>query len=248
MYLNKRVGVVVPAFNASAHIASVICGMPEIVDVIAFVNDGSTDDTWERASAVRREGLVLLRHAKRRGVGAAMESGYRECLRRDCELIAVMAGDGQMCPDDLESLLAPVASGEVDYAKGNRFLRPDCISEMPLGRRAGNVALSLLSKPVTGYWHVFDSQCGYTVISRHMLAEILKDGIYHGYGVPNDLLTRLGLSGARVKDIPVKAVYRDGHSRMNMRLVPFTISALLLRLWLKRMSRTALDMAAMQER
>jgi len=246
--LDKRVGVVVPAYNASAHIADVLSGMPEIVDVIAFVNDGSLDDTWERASAVEREGLVCLRHARRRGVGAAMESGYRECLLQGCDLIAVMAGDGQMSPDDLEALLVPVASGEADYAKGNRFLRADCISEMPLGRRFGNVTLSLLSKPVTGYWRVFDSQCGYTVISRYMLGEILKEGIYHGYGVPNDLLTRLGLLGARVKDVPVKAIYSDGHSRMNMRVVPFTVSALLFRLWLKRMGRTALDMAVMQER
>ncbi len=246
MFLARRIGVVVPAFNTSEHIEEVLKSIPEYVDNILFVNDGSTDETEEIARKVKREGLVFLSHPQRRGVGAAMETGYRAGIDYGCEILAVMAGDGQMDPDDLESLLVPIVMDQADYVKGNRFLSPEFLKLMPVARQLGNVTLSLLSKPVTGYWDVFDSQCGYTAISAETLCRILEKGIYHGYGVPNDLLVRLKMLGARVAERPVKVRYSNGSSRMNMRIVPFSISLLLARLWLKRVSHNVKSISALQ--
>ena len=81
-----------------------------------------------------------------------------------------MAGDGQMDPADLPGLLAPVVSGQVDYAKGNRFAWPGGWRTMPPVRLLGGAVLSWLTRLASGYWHVGDSQCGYTVASRQALA------------------------------------------------------------------------------
>ena len=126
-----------------------------------------------------------------------------------------MAGDGQMDPRDLPALLAPIAAGDADYVKGNRFLHPDVWTAMPASRIVGNVLLSAATRVTSGYRHVFDSQCGYTAIHRRALAAIDLDALLPRYGYPNDLLSRLRVAGVRVVDVPVRPIYgehwRSGH-------------------------------------
>ena len=116
----------------------------------------------------------------------------------------VMAGDGQMDPSDLPGLLLPIVEGRVDYVKGNRFLHGEVWHKMPLPRLMGNVLLSLATKVSSGYWHLFDSQCGYTAASRLALEVVDAAGLFPRYGYPNDLLARLNAAGLRVEDAAVK--------------------------------------------
>ena len=76
-----------------------------------------------------------------------------------------MAADNQMDPAELASLVEPVARGEVDYAKANRLVSGEAWQLIPRTRYLGNAVLSLLTKIASGYWHVADSQAGYTAIS-----------------------------------------------------------------------------------
>ena len=81
MYSGKKVGAVVPAYNEQSRIASVIRGMPSLVDVIYVVDDGSTDSTAAVVEKVGDSRVRLLRHARNRGVGAAVTTGYRNIIR-----------------------------------------------------------------------------------------------------------------------------------------------------------------------
>jgi hypothetical protein len=134
-------------------------------------------------------------------------TGYRRALALGIDVTCVMAGDGQMDPTDLPSLLAPIAAGRADYVKGNRFRFADVWRVMPPSRLAGNILLSCLNKLVSGYWQVFDSQCGYTAITRDALAALELDRLFPRYGYPIDLLARLHAAGARVEDVPVRPIY-----------------------------------------
>jgi hypothetical protein len=173
-------------------------------------------------------------------VGAAITTGYQRALALGVDATAVMAGDGQMDPADLPRLLAPVVAGTADYAKGNRFAWPGGWRAMPLHRAAGNVALSLLTRLATGYWRVFDSQCGYTVASRSALLAIdpaAPGAVFARYGYPNDLLGRLRIAGARVVDIPVRPIYgADWRSGIRMRRVILPLLYVLLRSFLRRLT------------
>jgi len=156
----------------------------------------------------QRRGLTVLQHESNYGVGAAIATGYAAAMRAGAEVTAVMAGDSQMDPADLVSLISPVVFGSADYAKGNRFAWPSGVYRvMPLSRLLGNVALSYLTRVASGYRHIFDSQCGYTAANRHALGLILSGEVFPRYGYPNDLLARLGSFGARVVDVPVRPVY-----------------------------------------
>jgi hypothetical protein len=121
-----------------------------------------------------------------------------------------MAGDGQMDPADLPALLDPIAAGRAGYVKGNRFRRREVWRTMPPARIAGNILLSLATKVVSGHWRVFDSQCGYTAITRAALAGLELDRLFPRYGYPNDLLARLHAARVTVVDVPVRPIYGPG--------------------------------------
>jgi len=215
MFRGRKIAVVIPAFNEADKIARTVRSVPGFVDHILVVDDASSDGTGPiverigRRSAGRgaRRGLELLAHPRNRGVGAAIATGYRRALELDADATAVMAGDAQMDPADLPSLLLPVVTGSADYTKGNRFAWPGCWREMPPHRALGNLALSLLTRVSSGYLHLSDSQCGYTVASRRALLAIDPDRMFARYGYLNDLLGRLSTAGVRLVDVPVRPVY-----------------------------------------
>ena len=211
MVRGRTVAVVMPAFNEGDKIAATIRSVPGYVDHILVVDDGSADGTDVAARRAGRRGggriVEVVRHPRNRGVGAAIATGYTRALALEADVTAVMAGDGQMDPADLPRLLEPVASGRADYAKGNRFAWPGGWRHMPRARLIGNVALSFATRLASGYFHVFDSQCGYTAASRGALAAIAPAHMFARYGYPNDLLARLGTARARVVDVPVRPIY-----------------------------------------
>jgi glycosyltransferase involved in cell wall biosynthesis len=236
VFRRLRIAVVVPAFNEERAVAHTIAGVPAFVDHVLVVDDASADRTFHEASRLRRRGLEVLRHPCNRGVGAAIDTGYRRALELGVDAAVVMAGDGQMDPADLPALLSPLAEGRCDYVKGNRFLDRDVWRVMPPLRIVGNLALSLATRVTSGYWHLFDSQCGYTVASRRALEVITDSGLFPRYGYPNDLLARLNAAGLVVEDAPVRAVYGPGwRSGIRLRTVIYPMSFVLLRSWGRRL-------------
>src|SRR5262245_16605684 len=109
MFGRLRVAVVIPAYNEERSVAATVRSVPGYVDHVLVVDDASTDNTADELRRLRRRGLEVLRHARNRGVGAAIETGYRRALELGVDAAAVMAGDGQMDPDDLPGLLGPIA-------------------------------------------------------------------------------------------------------------------------------------------
>jgi glycosyltransferase involved in cell wall biosynthesis len=243
VFEGKRVGVVVPAFDEEALIAATLGGIPPLVDRIIVVDDGSTDRTSERAHELGDPRVTVLSHERRSGVGAATLTGYRRALAEELDVIVVMNGDNQMDPEDLPTLVAPVARGELEYAKANRLFTGQAWELIPKTRFFGNAILSMLTKVASGYWHVADSQSGYTVISRQMLERLDLHRVYTQYGFPNDMLVHLNVWNARVRDFPSRPIYGVGErSAMRYRHVVPRIAWLLLRgffwrLWEKYVKR-----------
>ena len=241
MFQEHRVSVVVPAHNEELLIERVVNTMPAFVDHIIVVDDVSTDRTAEKLAALKTvhgERLVVIRHAQNQGVGGAIVTGYEAALAISAEkhLVAVMAGDAQMDPEDLPKLLAPCARGEVDYAKGNRLITGEAWQLIPRTRYLGNAVLSLLTKVASGYWHVADSQTGYTVVTGEALAILHLRRLYPRYGFPNHLLVELNNYDFRVRDVPIRPVYNVGEvSGIRLHKVIPTISWLLFRCYFWRM-------------
>lgn len=229
MYRGKKIGVVVPAYNTGNLIADTVTTIPEYVDMVIVVDDASTDLTKDYVKKLNDKRLFLIEHEKNRGVGAAIVSGYLKALDEEMDIVAVMAGDGQMNPDDLKNLLDPVVDDIADYVKGNRLRTSEVKKVMPGYRFFGNSLLTIITKIVTGYWHVMDPQCGYTAVSRKVLEIIPIKDLYPRYGFPNDILTILNVYNFRVKDVSVSAIY--GVEKSGIKLYSYIprVSSLLLR-------------------
>lgn len=236
MLYGRRIAVVVPAYNEAPRIGRVLASMPAYVDHVVVVDDASEDDTVRVARGNPSPRVQVVEHPANLGVGAALATGYRLAFASGADVTAVMAGDGQMHPDDLERVLQPVLREEAEYSKGDRLRYPGAHRRMPPQRFIGNLLLSCATRVVTGL-HVNDSQCGFTAISRAAHASLPWHRVWGGYGYPNDLLGWLALDGARVSDVVVRPIYADEVSGIGIRHALVVIPFVLLRVLLRRLAR-----------
>jgi len=216
MYKGEKICAVVPAYKEEGHIGIVIKTMPEFVDHIVVVDDGSTDKTSEKALESGDERVVVIKHHKNQGVGSAIITGHKKAIELGAEVSVVMAGDAQMDPKYLTDLLNAVIEQGYDYAKGNRFLKRGHKRGMPRIRILGNILLAFLNKLASGYWNIFDPQNGYTAIRTSVLKELDLDHLAKGYQFENDMLVHLNIVNARVKDVSIPGVYQGQHSKIKL--------------------------------
>jgi glycosyltransferase involved in cell wall biosynthesis len=237
VYEGRTVAVVVPAYNEEALVGSTVSGIPAFVDNIIVVDDCSKDETAVRAQNADKR-VEVIAHERNQGVGAAIVTGYRRAIAIDADVTCVMAADGQMDPDDLETLVRAIAVDETDYAKANRLFTGQAWQLIPRTRYLGNAALSFMTKIASGYWHVADSQSGYTAVNLETLKLLDLDRIYRRYGFPNDLLVHLNVFNRRVRDYPSRPIYGVGErSGIRLRHVVPKISWLLLKGFFWRMGQ-----------
>lgn len=239
MFENKRICVVVPAYNEEKLISKVITTMPEYVDRIVVIDDLSTDNTVKIVRDLQvqfPEKLILIQHEKNIGPGGAVATGYQWAIDNEMDITAVMAGDAQMDPEQLQRYLAPIAAGQVDYTKGNRLFTEKAWKTFPKARYIGSAVLSLLTKIASGYWHIADPQNGYTAISLSALKMINLKKLYRRYGLPNLVLVDLNIYQFRVCDIHTKPIYGVGEkSSINLFSATFFLSMILIKSFFWRM-------------
>ena len=207
MWKGARVAVIVPAYQEQRLILRTLRGIPAFVDRVYVVDDASRDATAARVQSHADARVGLLRHARNRGVGAAIATGYTAALNDGADVLAVMAADDQMHPDDLAPLVDAVVSGRADYAKGNRFAHARA-KDMPLARRSAGRVLSAITRLATGL-RVQDTQCGYTALSARTARALPWSELWPRYGYPNDLLLLLAAHELCVVEVPVRPVYAD---------------------------------------
>ena len=237
MYCGLSVSVVIPAYNEERFIAGTLRRIPHFVDDVVVVDDSSLDRTVPAAEEIGDDRVRIVRHTTNRGVGGAILTGYREVLTNGAHVAVVMAGDGQMDPEDLPRLLDPIAEGRADYVKGNRFLHLNTFRIMPALRQVGNLGLSLLTRLTSGYGHIMDSQCGYTAVTTDALRRLDFSRVYPRYGFPNDLLAHLHTLGCHVGQVKVRAIYEGQDSGINPLLSVAPLSYVLLRSLVMRLRR-----------
>lgn len=222
MLEGRRIVVVIPAFEEERHVGGVVATMPAFVDAMVVVDDGSGDRTSETALAVGDARVVVERHPERRGVGAALTTGYRRAIELTSsprDALCVMAGDGQMDPHDLERVARPIVMGDADYVKGDRFGDANVRQSMGIGRFVGGHTFTRLTSLAIGQ-RISDSQCGFTALARHAAEELDLEGMWPGFGYPNDLLGMVKARKLRVKEVPVRPIYGNQTSKLRLRHLP----------------------------
>jgi glycosyltransferase involved in cell wall biosynthesis len=231
-----RVAVVIPCFRAEHSIAEVVASVPAFVSMIICVDDCSDDGQAQvlRRLSEEQSRVHVVTHTQNQGVGGATVSGYRRALELDAEVLVKIDADGQMDPDFIVPLIAPILEGEADYAKGNRFFDLEEVRCMPTVRLVGNAGLSLITKLTTGYWDLFDPTNGFTAIHANVARILPLHRLHKRYFFESDLLFRLSLVRARIVDVPMVPIYGDEISNMSASRTLLTFPFLHGRNMLKR--------------
>lgn len=236
MHSTESIAVVIPCFKVTRHILGVIAGIGPEVGRIYVVDDKCPDGSGALVrEACRDPRVVVLEHEANQGVGGAVITGYRAAIEDGAKVIVKLDGDGQMDASLIPSFVAPILSGEADYAKGNRFFNLERIRAMPPVRLFGNAMLSLLTKVSSGYWDLFDPTNGYTAIHADAARYLPFDKISRRYFFESDMLFRLNTLGAVVVDVPMDAVYGDEVSNLKVSRVVTEFAAKHMRNFLKRL-------------
>ncbi len=193
---------VVPAFNEAATLGDLVRGVRSRCGVIV-VDDGSTDGSGAVAVAA---GADVIRHARRRGKGAALRTGFAAALRRGAPAVVTLDGDAQHDPADLPRLLQASAAAPDALIVGDR-LAGSAGDPMPLARRlavrtADRMLARLLPAPIR------DSQCGFRVYPAAFLRAVaLRE---EGFVLETEALVRAVQGGYRVLSVPVRRLYPVG--------------------------------------
>lgn len=216
LYKGKKICQVVIGLNEGERMAKVVAESPRFVDLIVAVDDGSTDRTCCFLKSIKDRRLMIIRHASNKGVGASVLDGHRAAIARRMDISVVTAGDGQMDPKYMPALLDAIIEGGCDYAKGNRFASPGLLKGMPPLRIFGSILLTFLNMVASGYWNVRDPQNGYTAIKVSTLKKLGLGKIARRYQFENDMLIRLNILGAKVKDVPMPARYGSEKSKIRL--------------------------------
>jgi glycosyltransferase involved in cell wall biosynthesis len=213
-----NLAVVIPAYNVEREIGIVLNSLPTYISQIIVVDDASTDATHQilQEASLHDERLIVLQHSSNQGVGGAMITGFRHALGLGAQVVIKFDGDGQMDPKYLPELLLPLLWGSADYTKGNRFRDFHALQQMPLFRRAGNMALSFISKLATGYWSCFDPTNGFLAIRGDVLKELPLEDVHRSYFFEISMLSRLYLLGAFIREVPMPAKYGGETSHLSI--------------------------------
>ena len=217
-----QICVVIPAFKVKSQILEVVKSVGPEIQKIIVVDDACPEKSGEYVKAnVKDPRVEVVFLETNLGVGGAVKAGYSRALALNAQVIVKIDGDGQMDTSRILDLAKPIIDGVADYAKGNRFFNVEAVRAMPKIRIFGNLGLSFLTKLSSGYWRIFDPTNGFTAISKEKLKSIPLDKVDNGYFFESDMLFRLNLLDAIVRDVEMPAIYDDEKSNLRIRSVLF---------------------------
>jgi len=247
MYRNKKISLVIPAYNEEKLIKPTLENVPEKIDKIYVVDDCSPDDQNSviEQCAEKDARIKLIKHEINQGPGGAIITGYLQSSKDNYDIAVVVGGDYQMPLDEINNLLDPVIDGKADYVKGNRFLLSkldDTLKKMPKIKLIGNWIITALTKIASGYYKIMDVVDGYTAITKEAIDVIDWSKAWRKYGYPMDFLIRMNAYGLSVMDVPRTAIYLDGERQSQikgfsyaLKVTPMIIRGFLWRLRFKYM-------------
>ncbi len=224
MHKGLKISLVIPAHNEEKLIVPTLKGVPKAIDKIYVIDDASQDSTSKVVLDLAKQDkrITLIKHPINKGPGNAIITGYKQSSKEGYDIAVVIGGDNQMDLDDLPNFLEPFVKNEADYVKGNRFIGPgSAFRVMPKQRFFGNSILSLLTKFASGYWSLFDTQDGYTAISKSAIDKVDWSKVWGGYGYPSDFLIVFNTYNLKVKDVPRRAVYLSGERQSQIKTIKY---------------------------
>ncbi len=208
----NSVFIVIPAYHEEKNIGRVLVDLTNYNYQIIVVNDGSNDRTAEIA---KNHGALVLRHKINRGQGAALVTGTEFALRQGAEVVVHFDADGQFISSEIESLIEPIISNEVDLVLGSRFLKNtdehglgtqiNTDNKMPFFKKYFILPIARLMNYFFTGLKLTDAHCGFRAMNRIAAEKIRieQDGMAHN----TEIVAQIKKLGLRWREVPVTVIY-----------------------------------------
>jgi glycosyltransferase involved in cell wall biosynthesis len=202
----SQTAAVIPGYQDEKHIGDIVRRTRERLDQILVVDDGSSDQTAERA---REAGAEVIVHDQNCGKGEAVKTGLRYYLEREVTWVILLDSDGQHLPEEIDRFLAAAASAmQPAFLVGNRM---NDLAKMPLIRRVVNRYMSRQISRICRQ-KIPDTQCGFRMLDRDLIPELLGGG--HRFDYDTEVLIIASRKGYRIESVPITTVYSDQVSKI----------------------------------
>jgi glycosyltransferase involved in cell wall biosynthesis len=202
---DSKILVCVPAFNEGENISKIVEQSKRYATAVVVYDDGSTDDTSERARAV---GATVIKSPKNTGYGSAIRALFQAAREQDADIMITLDSDGQHNPDQIPSLLKAIDQG-CDIVIGSRFLRNEDSVKVPRYRSFGIKTITRLTQAAS-YKGITDSQSGFRGYNKNALTKInlFEDGM----SVSTEILLRASEKKLSVTEVPITVNYDIGNT------------------------------------
>ena len=232
---NKKIIIVIPCFKVKHKILNVLSKVPDWIHKVICVDDACPEETGKYIQEnIKDTKIITLFNKKNLGVGGASIIGFKHAKELGAELIVKIDGDDQMDLSLLNKFIEPIILNQADFTKGNRFTKFIDYLEMPGLRKIGNITLSFFNRFSSGYWNLFDTTNGYLCFNSKIIDLLPIEKISKDYFFESDLLNWLYIIRAKVKDIPIKSIYNNEKSNINVISVLIKFPPLYFRNFLRR--------------
>jgi glycosyltransferase involved in cell wall biosynthesis len=214
MIANKKIAVVMPAYNAARTLEKTVKELPEIVDIKILVDDHSSDQTAEIAAGL---GVRVFTHAQNYGYGRNQQTCYREALAADADVIVMVHPDYQYTPLLVTAMASMVAHGVYDVVLGSRIIGGGALKGgMPLYKYVANRFLTGFQNLVAGA-KLSEYHTGFRAFSKEVLMTLPLLENSDDFVFDNEVLAQCIYFGCRLGEVSCPTKYFDEASSINFR-------------------------------
>jgi 2-polyprenyl-3-methyl-5-hydroxy-6-metoxy-1,4-benzoquinol methylase len=215
----KRIGVLIVAYNAVTTLTKVLRRIPqkvwEMVEEVAVFDDASKDDTFELGLGFKAiaglEKLTIIKNTVNLGYGGNQKQGYHYFINKGFDIVILLHGDGQYAPEILEEMYLPLIKNEADAVFGSRMLSEHggaLKGGMPLYKYVGNKILTFFENKALGM-NLTEFHSGYRAYSLSALKQIDMSKMTDDFHYDTEIIIKLHHQGFRITEIPIPTYYGD---------------------------------------
>jgi glycosyltransferase involved in cell wall biosynthesis len=215
----KKIVVVLPAYNAAQTLEATLKAVPEgIVDTYILVDDCSKDNTVEVAKKLSEKfPLKVVRHEKNRGYGGNQKTCYQNALAENADVVVMLHPDYQYEPRLLGALANLVSSGIYDVALGSRILGGGALEGgMPLYKYIFNRMLTAFENFMIGQ-KLSEYHTGYRAFSKRVLQQLMLELNSDDFVFDNEMLVQAHVANFKIGEISVPTKYFPEASSISFR-------------------------------
>lgn len=213
---NKRIVVVLPAFNAESTLEATYNEIPfDIVDDVVLVDDASRDNTVGKA---QRLGIRhIISHEKNKGYGGNQKSCYRKALELNADIVIMVHPDYQYTPKLIHSMAYLIANDVYPVVLGSRILGKGALKGgMPAYKYIANRFLTLVQNMLISQ-KLSEYHTGYRAFSSEVLRKINFEANSDDFVFDNQMLSQIFFAGYDIAEITCPTKYFEEASSINLR-------------------------------